>query len=111
MYSSIELKTYQNLSVSDPANSKVTVAATFDPFEMSTSRAYLEYLTSVVAEKIAEKFVEENYSELISKLDQQAIANLAVADSGKKIAEEIRTRPVVLPSPGALINNNKYSIF
>ena len=78
---------------------------------MSTSRAYLEYLTSVVAEKIAEKFVEENYSELISKLDQQAIANLAVADSGKKIAEEIRTRPVVLPSPGALINNNKYSIF
>jgi hypothetical protein len=64
-----------------------------------------------VVEKIAERFVQENYAELVSKLDQQAIANLAIADSGKKIAEEIRTRPVVLSSPGRKTVNNNYNIF
>ena len=50
----------------------------------------------IVCEKIAERYVEEHYAEIAGKLDQNAIANLAVAAAGRKIAEEIRTRPVVL---------------
>jgi hypothetical protein len=64
----------------------------------------------LVAEKIAERYVEEHYAEIVAKLDQQAIANLAVADSGKKIAEEIRTRPVVLREPGNRTTVNKFSL-
>jgi hypothetical protein len=108
----VEIKTYHHASPSDPYSDKYTVAATFDMNDQALQmRCYGYELLNLIAEKIAEKFVNENYAELVSKLDQQAIANLAVADSGKKIAEEIRTRPVVLPSPGARINNNKYSIF
>lgn len=44
----------------------------------------------------AKRYVEEHYTDLVAKLDQQAIANLAVADAGKKIAEEIRVKPTVL---------------
>ena len=49
-----------------------------------------------IAEKVAERYVEEHFAELSAKLDQNAIANLAIADASKKIAEEIRTHPVVL---------------
>ena len=49
-----------------------------------------------ITRAIAEKFVEENYAEIVSKLDQTAIANLSIAEASKKIAEEIHTRPVVI---------------
>jgi hypothetical protein len=49
-----------------------------------------------IAAQIAERYVTEHYAEIVSKFDQNAIANLAVADAGKKIAEEIRTQPMVL---------------
>src|SRR6266702_6782177 len=49
-----------------------------------------------IAEKVAEKYVEEHYAELTAKLDQNAIANLAIAEASKKIAEEIERRPTIL---------------
>ena len=49
-----------------------------------------------VASAIADKFIEEHYAEIVSRLDQNAIANLAVADAGKKIAEEIQRRPNII---------------
>lgn len=67
-------------------------------------------IVDLIASKIADKFVEEHYAELAAKLDQQAIANLAIADSGKKIAEEIRTKPTVLHD-GCKTTVNRYSIF
>ena len=57
---------------------------------------FAEFVMRTIAEKVAEKYVQEHYGELSAKLDQQAISNLAIADSGKKIAEEIRSRPTVL---------------
>lgn len=42
---------------------------------------------------VAERYVEAHYAEICAHLDQTAIANLAVADAGKKIAEEIRMKP------------------
>lgn len=50
----------------------------------------------IVCERIAERFCQEHYADIAGKLDQEAIANLAIAESAKKIAEEIRLRPVVL---------------
>lgn len=63
-----------------------------------------------VIRQIAERYVSEHYTELVSKLDQQAIANLAVAESGRKIAEEIRSRPTVLHD-GCKTTVNRYSVF
>ena len=49
-----------------------------------------------IAETVAEKFVEEHYAEIAAKLDQNAIANLAIAEASKKIAEEIQRRPNIV---------------
>jgi hypothetical protein len=78
---------------------KMTVTATF------TESLIPEMILRLVVEKIAERYVEERYLELIAKLDQGAIANLAVAEASKKIAEEIRMRPVVIREPGNTVNN------
>lgn len=91
------LQTYRH-----PLENKITVAATFD----ENVSMFSEMIFREVVSKVAQRYVEENYPELVAKLDQQAIANLAIAESGKKIAEEIKTRPVVLRE-----RTNNYSIF
>jgi len=87
-------------------DTKITLAATFQD---AICHQMPMALMRLVAEKIAERYVEENYTEIVAKLDQQAIANLAVADASKKIAEEIRMRPVVIKEPGDTVNN--FSLF
>jgi hypothetical protein len=49
-----------------------------------------------ISEQIAERYVRENYAQIAAKLDQNAIANLAIAEASKKIAEEIQRRPNVV---------------
>lgn len=93
-----------------PSDAKSCVTATFDDY-MGTDRGFVDGLVSLIAEKIAAKYVEEHYGEIAARLDQNAIANLAIADAGKKIAEEIKTRPVILREPGARINVIKNSLF
>ena len=41
---------------------------------------------------VAERYVEAHYAEICAHFDQTAIANLAVADAGKKIAEAIQVK-------------------
>lgn len=55
-----------------------------------------EAILHKVAQAIADRYVLENFPQIAAKLDQNAIANLAIADASKKIAEEIKTRPVVI---------------
>ncbi|SRR6266851_2929861 len=103
MKEEIEISVYRNAT-----NMKTTIAASIqDHLGAEMCSAILR----LVAEKIADKYVEEHYAELAAKLDQQAIANLAIADSGKKIAKEIRTRPVVIREPGPTTNVRNFSIF
>jgi hypothetical protein len=85
----VQIKTYP-----DPTGNKFTIAATVDQEMMAEASAMM--LIERIMHLVAERYVEENYPALVAKLDQQAIANLAVADAGKKIAEEIRTKPTVL---------------
>ena len=42
---------------------------------------------------VAQRYVDAHFAEIMAKLDQNAIANLAVAECAKKIAEEIQRRP------------------
>ena len=102
---SIKVQTYQQASAANSLEDKIVVTAVFDKYPVLMGDAILHEVVHL----IAERFVEENYASLVSKLDQQAIANLAVADSGKKIAEEIRQRPVVYRERGNI--TTKYSIF
>jgi hypothetical protein len=43
---------------------------------------------------VAQKYVDAHYAEIAAMLDQQAIANLSIAEAAKKIAEQIALRPV-----------------
>jgi hypothetical protein len=67
----------------------ITVAVNFKDFIGSSLGA----IVGEVVRLVAIRYVEENYSQLVAKLDQQAIANLIIAESGKKIAEEIKLTP------------------
>lgn len=49
-----------------------------------------------IVRAVADRYVTEHYGEIVSKIDQQAIANLAIAESGKKIAEAITAKPTIL---------------
>jgi hypothetical protein len=57
-------------------------------------------LVREIAKAIAERYVSEHYAEIAAKLDQNAIANLAIAEASKKIAEEIRQHPTVIREKG-----------
>jgi hypothetical protein len=83
-------------SQKSPDSTHSTIAATFDEsVAMDVSYAIL----AKIAGLIAERYVEQNYAAIIAKLDQAAIANLAIADAAKKIAEEIRVKPTVIEVP------------
>jgi len=52
---------------------------------------FTRYATAIaeqIAKVLAERYVQEHYAEIAAKLDQQAIANLAMAKAAKDIAEE-----------------------
>ena len=101
--SGIEVKTYRS-----PVDMKTTFAATIQD---TLCEATAFGLARLIAEKIADKYVEEHYVEIAARLDQQAIASLAIADSAKKIAEEIRMRHVLLREPEKRTTVNNFSLF
>lgn len=86
-----------------------TICAKFSPY--ATIQYLKEAILDKIASAIAERYVADHYVDIIAKLDQNAIANLAVADAGKKIAAEIRTHPVVFREQGDTKITKKYSIF
>lgn len=55
-------------------------------FKMATA------VLASIAEKIATKWVEENYSSIASKLDPQAIANLAIANSAAEVNKTLKEK-------------------
>ena len=65
-------------------------------FETPFLCEFPEAIFREVVNQIATRYVEEHYGEIAAKLDQNAIASLAIADAGKKIAEEIERKPTVL---------------
>ena len=87
----------------------IAITATVSDSDMMLNRVQDAILANI-CERIAERYVEEHYAEIAARLDQNAIANLAIADAGKKIAEEIRTKPTVIREPGNRTVVNKFSI-
>jgi hypothetical protein len=81
-------------SARDVASNKTQLMASFD--DMIMHHALPQQVLELIAKGIADCYVQEHYQEIAALLDQNAIANLAVADAGKKIAEEIRSKPTVL---------------
>ena len=86
------------------------VTASVSDLTTTTNNYMLAEFVHEIVRQLAERYIAENYVGLVSKLDQQAIANLAVAESGKKIAEEIRSKSTVLHD-GHKTVVNKYNIF
>ena len=91
----METKLYR--SIEGEIEGTVTIAtkcSLLDVFEAHT--AYR--IADKIADAIATRYVEEFYGEIVAKLDQNAIANLAIAEASKKIAEEIQRQPNVFHS-------------
>lgn len=90
----MEVKTHENI-----ATGERWIMANLSVSEIVNSHMAHEVL-SRVAQAIADRFVEEHYIEIAAKLDQNAIANLAIAEASKKIAEEIERHPTVIHEKG-----------
>lgn len=88
----VEVKYYQIADPTELYGDKMAVTASFNTLERLTHNIEGSIIQQIVS-VVAERYVAEHYPELVAKLDQQAIANLVIAESGKKIAEEIRLTP------------------
>ena len=69
-------------------------------FKVLVLEQFPEAIFQEVVRQIAARYVEEHYAEIAARLDQNAIATLAVADASKKIAEEIQRRPTIIHEKG-----------
>jgi hypothetical protein len=59
------------------------------------AQLYMERLTlDAIAELIAKKYVEEHFAEIVSRLQQSAIVNLALARAGAGISQYLQPSPV-----------------
>ena len=77
----------------------IRISAQQSPTDMTTritatiSELVLQQAPMMVMEEIirgiAARYVEENYAAIAAKIDQQAIANLAVAKAGQNISASI----------------------
>ncbi len=99
----MEVKTYVSA-----ADDTMTYAVKFSTLDVVNEQSAIGIIQQIVR-LVAERYVQENYPQLVAKLDQQAIANLVIAESGKKIAEEIRLTPSRMPD--VKINHNYWSLF
>lgn len=61
------------------------------PREFMTHQLMLETV-SKIADGIAERFIKENYAEIVKAIDPVALANLAIADAGAKINETLNKK-------------------
>lgn len=88
MSEDIKVQTYRS-----PNDFKTTLAVSFhDQLIESATVAVFQR----VIDFIAQRYVEENFPQIAAKLDQNAIANLAIAEASKKIAEEIQRQPNIV---------------
>jgi predicted transcriptional regulator len=85
-----EVKTEIYRSATDDS---MTISAKFGPLTNIINAHSMQVLVQRIACAIADRYVAEHYAEIMAKLDQNAIANLAIAEAGKKIAEEIQRVP------------------
>lgn len=79
----------------DPNSTDRFITARFSQ-EVLMASTMADALVVEIMRKIAERYVEEHYGEIAAKLNPEAIANLAIAESARKIGEEIRCRPKVV---------------
>jgi hypothetical protein len=102
-YTEMEIKTYRSA-----LDNSMTFAAKFSSLDIVEEQTAMGIVREIV-HLVAERYVQENYPQLVAKIDQQAIANLVIAESGKKIAEEIRLTPSRMPD--VKINHTHWSLF
>lgn len=62
----------------------------------------------LVAEQIARDILENNYAEIIEKISPEAIANMAIAESGAKISETLNKK---LPDKILEIERNTVQVY
>lgn len=87
------------ISREDIATGDRYIGATYSISEVVNAETCRAVIYKIV-EAIAERYVQEHYIEIAAKLDQNAIANLAIAEASKKIAEEIERHPTVVHQKG-----------
>lgn len=88
MSDELEVRMYRS-----PVDMKTTLAVSFhDRLTESLAETVFQRVVGLVAQR----YVDENFATIAAKLDQNAIANLAIAEASKKIAEEIQRSPNII---------------
>src|SRR2546429_99451 len=86
----VEIKTANSVD-----DGSTYVQAKFSDADLFAERS-ADAIHELVCRVIADRYVQEHYAEIAAKLDQNAIANLSIAEASKKIAEEIQRRPNIV---------------
>ena len=74
----------------DPQRLGYRLSGSVDTVEIDATRgAIMRRVVDLVAEKLAEQFLHDHGPEILARLDPQAIANLAIADSGRAVREAL----------------------
>lgn len=81
------VKLIPSISASDPDQTYLGVKVSH--LEGALNKAVFEEIVAIVANR----YVDAHFAEIVAKLDQNAIVNLAVAQCAKMIAEEIQRKP------------------
>jgi hypothetical protein len=74
----------------DPLSRKTHLQLAFESHTFAMN--VMERVVAEIAQQAATKFIEEHYPEIASKIDPQAIANLAIAAAGAKINETLHKK-------------------
>ncbi len=77
------------------ADDSVHISAKISMSDVITENASVIIMKEICS-AIATRYVQDYYPEIASKLNQNAIASLSIAEAAKKIAEEIRLKPTII---------------
>lgn len=77
-------------SQSSEHNLNKVISVEYSPQDVSGHMSDVIY--GKIAHLIAERFVDENYQEIIKHVDMQAVANMTVAAAGAKIHETLQKK-------------------
>jgi hypothetical protein len=77
-------------TVKDESRDEWRAVVSIGAEDMIKSPEAQRYLVDAIAGKVAERYVAENYGAIVSKIDPQAIANLAIAGAAGRIEKAMR---------------------
>jgi predicted lipid-binding transport protein (Tim44 family) len=75
-----------------PENGEVAIVARFDQHQMITGEAMAATVLREIASQVAERYVAENYQDIVKLISPEAIATLSAAEAAAAIRETLEKK-------------------